>query len=202
MNKQLQKTISENKLIVLDVETASISDKPDIDNDLIVEIGITAINLVTGSKKLIYNTLVNEGITEDYKNSWVFQKTDIVFEDVVNAPPLDCEHIQKLLLMYFCTAFNKSFDFNHLKRRGFLINEADCLMNLLTDILQLPPTPSMIKWRPEIKYKNPNAQEAYDILYPHSGYIEIHRAGDDSFHEADIAKWLFDEGSLVLPKID
>lgn len=60
----LQKTLKEGKILVLDIETISKESKVNKHEDLIAEIGITAINLFNGSKQLIYNKVVNEGIKE------------------------------------------------------------------------------------------------------------------------------------------
>lgn len=193
------KTIKEGKILVLDIETAGVGESISMQSDLIVEIGITAVNLFTGEKKLIYDEIVNEGIEIDHSTSWVFKKTNLTFQEVQHAKPLNRKLIQKLLNSYYCTAFNKSFDFGFLGVRNFKINEIGCLMERSTDLCKIPPTPRMAKYRPDIKYKNPNAQEAYDIFYPNNEYTEIHRAGDDSFHEADIAKFLYDNGALILP---
>lgn len=126
---------------------------------------------------------------------------------VLAADPLDCEEIQKILNAYYCTAFNKPFDFGFLSLRGFNINELDCLMEIACEYAKIPPTPKMKKWRPEIKYKNPNVQEFWDMFMKdyeteeekETGYIEQHRAGDDSEHEALIGKFLYDHGYFTLP---
>ena len=193
-----KKTIKDGKIIVLDIETAGTGENIEKANDLIVEIGITAINLFTGERKIIYDKIVNEGIAEAHRNSWVFQKTNLTFDEVKNAEPLEFEIIQKLLSMYFCTAFNKSFDFDFFKRRGFNINELDCLMLLAEPICKIPAKNEYYRSLGQLKW--PSVEECW-IMFLESKYgvyVEKHRAGDDSYHEALIAKWLYDEGALYI----
>lgn len=193
-----EKTLSEGKVLIIDIEIAGLGDNIDFINDLIVEIGITAINLFTGEKKIIYNELVNEGIYPGYSDSWIFRNTDMKIEDIMEAKPLDIPYLQKLSQMYYATAFNKKFDFSFFEKRGIHFRQIGCLMELSTPICKIPPTQRMKEYRPWIKYKNPNAEEAYKFMYPDREWVELHRGGDDSKHEADIAKWLYDNRILIL----
>lgn len=179
------------KIIVVDIETAGLSKEIDFNRDLIVEIGIVGLDLETGKKKIIYDELVNQGITERHKDSWCFKNTSIKYGDVLRAKPIDIQRIQFLMDNYMATAYNKRFDFSFLSKFGLKINELPCPMLLCTDICKIPPTERMRLYRPDIKYKTPSAQEAYDFFFPESKYKESHRAADDALHEAAIVYELY-----------
>lgn len=172
------------KIAVIDLETTGFLPK-----GLIVEVGITELDLETGETKLIYNELVKEeGFNESHKNSWIFQNTDLKFEDVLKANPLDKETIQNILNQYKTSAFNKKFDFAFLRARDFEINELPCIMYSASNTVGA-------------KNKNggkkaPNVQEAWDYFFPDSDYKELHRGGDDSVHEAMIAYELYKRGAF------
>lgn len=189
------KTLKEGKVLVIDIETAGKDGEINFNEDLIVEIGITAVNVFTGEMTLIYDEIVNDGITIEHCNSWIFETTDLDFNAVLAASKLDKEYLYKLSQMYYATAFNKKFDFSFLKRCGIHFNELPCIMESATPHLKIPPTEKMKRWKPEIKYKNPNAEEAYKMLFPEKEYTELHRGGDDSVHEAEILKELYDKNA-------
>lgn len=167
------------KIAVIDLETTGFMPK-----GLIVEIGISELDLETGEVVLIYDKLVKEdGLNESHRSSWIFQNSTLSFDDVMKADPLDKETIQNILNQYPQTAFNKKFDFAFMKDRGFELNELPCAMYSASPVC-------------ECKNKNggkkaPNVQEAWNFFFPDSDYIELHRGGDDSFHEAKIVYELY-----------
>jgi DNA polymerase-3 subunit epsilon len=172
------------KIAVIDLETTGF-----LPNGLIVEVGITELDLETGKTHLIYNELVKEeGFGEIHRNSWIFKNTDLKFEDVMKAKPFDKETIQSILDNYKVSAFNKKFDFAFLKNKGLKINELPCIMYSASKTVDAKNKNG--------KRKAPNVQEAWDHFFPNSDYKELHRGGDDSVHEAMIAYELYKLGEF------
>jgi len=172
-----------NEIIVLDIETTGFQNQ----NGLIVEVGMVLLNLETGNVTPIYNELVKENeFNDSHKDAWIFSNSDLSFDNVSKAKPLDKSTIQNFLDKYHATAYNKSFDFNFLKSRGLKINELPCPMMLSTDICKLPGRYGSYKW--------PKVQEAYDHLFGKTDYVETHRGCDDAIHEAAIVYKLYQMG--------
>ena len=177
------------KIAVVDIETTGFS----TEKDCIVEIGIVELDLETGERTELYNQLVKEeNLEEKHKNCWVFENTDMKFDDVMNAQSLDIKTLQAIFDKYPMTAYNKKFDTRFLIDRGLKMNELDCPMIIATNICKLPSK------RLAGKYKWPKVQEAYDFFFPDSGYIETHRGCDDAFHEAEIVYELYKRGDFVV----
>ena len=181
-----------NKIIVVDIETTGLNPN----SDLILEIGIIKLNLDTGDTKLIFDSYVKEpALGDEHSNCWIFENSDLNFEEVKNGPLLDdlIQELQEIFLKYSVTAFNKSFDLGFLKSRGFKFpNELPCIMLTSTNICKIPSR------NPRSKYKWPKAQEAWDFFFPISNYIEQHRAADDAFHEANILYEMYQRGLYSL----
>lgn len=94
---------------------------------------------------------------------------------------------QPLLYLLFekypITAYNKKFDLDYLRARGFTFKELACPMVLSTDICGLRNKKG--------GKKPPKAKEAYEHFFPNTGYVETHRGADDSLHEAEIVFELY-----------
>jgi len=176
------------KIAIVDIETTGF-----LPRGLIVEVGISELDLDTGEVKLIYNELVKEPgfCEEDHMVSWIFTNTDLKFEDVMKADPLDVKTIQVILDKYPTTAYNKKFDFGFFKLRGLKVNELPCPMIISTNLCKLEKKRGS-------GYKWPKVQEVWDFLFPDSGYIETHRGGDDSVHEAKIVYELYKRALFVV----
>lgn len=183
-----------NEILILDVETTGFLN----DNGKIVEIGIVALNLDNGKRKIIYNQVCHEkGITlQEVESSWIIQNSDLNAEQVKWSPSLDNikPTVQKILDTYSlgATAFNNGFDFGFLEDRGFVFpKKLPCPMKLSTDICKIPsPRGNGFKW--------PKVQEAYDFFFGKTDYIEKHRGADDAFHEAAIVYELYKRGVFKL----
>ena len=177
-------------VIVVDCETTGL----DPHYDLILEIGIVELNLLTGETRILFDSIIKEPMFgEEHKYSWIFENSDLSFDDVMNAPILDevKPEIQAILNRNSVTAYNKSFDFGFLKSRGFDVpNELPCIMKTATNILKIPFR------RGNKKYKWPNCQESFEFFFPATDYIEKHRAADDAIHEAMILYEIFQRGYL------
>ncbi len=189
-----------NDIIVVDIETTGFLDK----GGKIVEIGIVKLNLATGMITPIYNSLVKEeGFGPHHTKGafgWIFKNSDLSYEEVAAAPGLEVqrEKIQQLFDQYYATAFNKDFDFDFLRDRGFAIKDLPCPMKVATPICQLP---NKYGYK---SYKWPTVEEAWEHFFGNkTRYVEAHRGLDDAEHEAQIVYKLFELGHFKVPfKVD
>jgi len=164
-------------IAVVDIETTGFSHQ----KDCIVEIGICELDLDSGKYRELFNKIVREThFSPQHRNAWIFKNSDLRYEDVLDAKPLNSYIIllQRIFYMNPATAYNKRFDFDFLKNRRFEIRELPCPMVIATDILKLPPRKS------GTLYKWPNVEETWKYLFPDKKYIEKHRSYDDAVHEA------------------
>lgn len=176
-----------NEIVVVDIETTGFLKQ----HGLIVEIGMVKLNLNTGKRTIIYDELVKEDeFDKTHQNAWIFNHSDLTFEDVLEAPPLNHGVLQDLFNTYPATAYNKRFDFDFLKSRGLQINELDCPMKLSTPLCKLPGY---------YGYKWPTVEEAYDYFFKDNTYVEQHRACDDALHESEIVWELYKQGIFQIP---
>ncbi len=181
-----------NRVAVIDFETTGLNPI----YDLIIEIGIIELNLKTGETKIIFDSFVKEPkFGEEHRDSWIFDNSNITFEDIENAPLFDNfkEDLNEIFDKYPTTAFNKSFDLSFLKFRGIKIpKELPCIMKTATNICRIPfPNGGS-------RYKWPSCQEAWDYFFPNSDYNEKHRAADDAIHEAKILFELISRGHFPI----
>ena len=186
------RSLKDNKVAVIDIETTGISRK----KDLFVEIGIVELDMKTGETKILFDSLVKEPkFGERYRNSWIFNNSNLIFENLENAPLFDelKEEISEIVNQYPITAFNKSFDIGFLKAREINIpKELPCIMMISTKVCKIPNKNN----RPG--YKRPKVQEAWDFFFPNSEYVETHRAADDAIHEAKILFELHKRGQFYI----
>lgn len=177
-----------NKIIVVDIETTGFLN----DGGLILEIGIVELDLDTGYTKIIYNELVREDkFGQKHENSWIFENSDLTYKGMSDAQPIDMKAIQTIFNKYRATAYNKKFDFDFLRSRGFIINELYCPMLFATKVCKIPGYCGSWKW--------PKVQEAWDFLFgKDTGYIEEHRGADDALHEANIVYELYKKHGFEL----
>lgn len=163
-------------IAVIDLETTSLSTK----DTRIVEVGIARLDTITGEVEKLLDVVVKDiGFCEDDRKAWVFKNTNLKFEDVMNAEPLDKyrTRIQEILFDYQITAYNTDFDFKILIAHGFKIKRPlPCLMRSAAPIVKNNPT----AWR--VKF-----QAAWDFFNKESNYDEVHRGFDDAAHEAQFA---------------
>ena len=179
------------RIAIVDIETTG---KESIYTDLIVEIGIVELDLETGVIETLFDSIVKESrFEEKHSESWIFEISDLTFEDVDNAPPFNqfIPELQEIVDNYMVTSFNTEFDLGFLKTRGIRItNELPCIMKTATNICKIPAFWGGYKW--------PKMQEAWDFFFPSSDYIEAHRALDDAVHEAQILYEMYKEGQFPI----
>jgi len=150
--------------------------------------------LETGITRVLFDSLVREVLFgEDAKNAWIFNNSDLKFEDIVNAPKLDHvkKEIQEILDQYSLTAYNTAFDFGYMESRRFKIRKD------IPDIMAAAKEVCKIMYA-KGGYKNPKMQEAWDIIFPNTSYIEKHRAVDDAIHEAKMLFEMYKHGDYKL----
>lgn len=169
-------------IFVIDIETTGLRV-----NCSIVEIGICFLNLENGKIGSTFDLICKEQDKILNKNAWIFQNSELRYEDVIDALELNefKDVIQKIFdLKYPCTAFNQKFDFGFLEQRGFVIqNKFWDPMVILKNIMKIP--------HHYYGYKFPTVQEAYRYLCEDNNYIEKHTALDDAIHEAKIVYEIF-----------
>ena len=164
-------------IVVVDIETTGFSHQ----EDCILEISVCKLDLDSGVCSELFNKVIKEKhYSMKHRRAWIFKHSDLRYEDILNAKPLSFykKQLQRIFNIFPATAFNKRFDFDFLKDRGFLIKELPCPMIIATNILKLPPR------KPNTLYKWPSVEETWKYFFPEKEYIEKHRAYDDSVHEA------------------
>jgi len=183
-----------NRILVVDIETTGFLNQ----GGQIVEIGMVLLNLDNGEVEPIYESLIREpGFNWNHTTGrfgWIFQNSDLTPEEVFDAPSLESqrEAIQFLFDHHRATAFNKKFDFDFLRDRGFRIEELPCPMMVATPIIKLPSRNGYNS------YKWPKVEEAWEYFFGDTGYIESHRGMDDAEHEAKIVYALYRMGAFVV----
>jgi DNA polymerase-3 subunit epsilon len=181
-----------NKILVVDIETTGFLNQ----GGKIVEIGMVLLDLENGEVHTVYESLVKEegfDITHTQgKLGWIFNNSDLSYGEVDQAPTMESQRvaIQELFNQYGATAYNKSFDFDFLRSRGFKINDLPCPMLLATPICKLP-SPNGYS-----SYKWPKVEEAWHHFFGNTDYIEAHRGLDDALHEAKIVYELYKLGEF------
>jgi DNA polymerase-3 subunit epsilon len=178
-------------ILIIDIETTGFLNQ----KGTIVEIGATELNLNTGIRKIVFDKICKEQSFSAEQTirpfGWIFENSTLTPNDVNNGYAFETikHELQQLINKYYCTAYNKTFDFGFLKNRGLVIKEIDCLMHLSTNVCKIKGKHS---------YKWPSVEEAYKMLCDDSNYKEAHRAAKDSYDEAAIAYELFKLGKLKI----
>ena len=168
------------KIIIIDIETTGF-----LPSGLIIEIAIVKLDLESGKTEVIYNELIKEKeFNETHKDSWIFSNSDIKFNEVMKSKEIDKETIQNILSEYNATAYNKKFDFDFLKSRGFKLNELPCPMKISTNICKI---------QKKVGYKYPKLKEAWNTIMK-TEYTQLHRASDDALKTAKIVYELYKNG--------
>lgn len=182
------------KILVEDIETSGFLNQ----GGKIVELGIVELNLSTGAITPKFESVIKEpGFDSSHTSrpfDWVFDNSDLTFEEVDNAPSLESirTEVQALFDQYKATAFNKQFDFDFLRDGGFRIKDLPCPMQLATPICKVPfPSGGS-------SYKWPKVEEAWEHFFGYTGYIEAQRGLDDAAHEAEIVYALYKMGEFPI----
>lgn len=181
------------EVLIIDIETTGFLNA----GGKIVEVGMVALDLDTGSKRIVFDSLCHERpITlEHVEQSWIVKNKYITVDEIRNSPQLTelLPEIQAVVNGYpaGATAFNRSFDFDFLESRGIQFPvKLPCPMILSTPICKCPN-------RHRGGFKWPNVMEAYKHFFPDCEYDELHRGADDAMHEADIVYELHKLGLII-----
>ena len=156
------------------------------------------MDLNSGKLKELFNSTIKEpNFKPKDVNAWIFSNSNLTYEEIFESKSLDYyrDEIQAIFDKYPATAYNKKFDFDFLKNRGFKIKELPCPMIEATNIIKLPPV------KPSTVFKWPSVEESWAFYYPNKKYIELHRGFDDAEHEAQIVFMMFTLGHWK-PKIE
>jgi DNA polymerase-3 subunit epsilon len=172
------------KIAIIDIETTGFI----VTMDAIVEIGIVLVDTDTKEITKIFDSVVKDKNFNPkiHNNSWIFDNSDLVINDVINAEPLEMHRatLQTIFDTYYVTAFNKAFDLRFLRSRGFTLRDITCLM-------KSGKSCGIVLYE-NGEHKPPSVEEAYSALFPDEYYVEAHRGGDDAMHEAKILLKLCD----------
>ena len=178
------------KILVIDVETTALRPQ----EGSLTEVGIVELDLATGNKKLIFDSTCHNKIPkltiQHVKDCYAVQQGWVTLEEIRSSPDFRTikDEIQAIIDKYpnGVTAYNRVFDIGFLTYYGINFGKLiPCPMLLATDVCKIP---SKFKKK---GYKWPRVEEAFEHFYPNSGYVEIHRGGDDAMHEADIIYELY-----------
>jgi DNA polymerase-3 subunit epsilon len=104
----------DNCIYVLDTETTGLYGAP---QDVVVDIGITKVDLRDGTVRDAYSAVVGHDVDrwDDYrKNAWIFQNTDMTLDMVREGVPFSKvrEDVTFLLKNRNVTAYNVGYDMN------------------------------------------------------------------------------------------
>jgi DNA polymerase III alpha subunit (gram-positive type) len=181
---KLDSFVEENSIIVVDIETTGFNPK----TSCILEIGICKLDLNSGKLNKLFDATIKEPhFKPKDANAWIFSNSNLIYKEILGSKSLDYyrNEIQAIFDKYPATAYNKKFDFDFLKSRGFNIKELMCPMLAATNVIKLPPI------KPNTLFKWPSFEETYSYYFPHRKYIELHRGFDDAEHEAQIVFMMF-----------
>ena len=183
------------KVAIIDIETTDFLGR----KGKIIEIGIASLDTDTGAITEAFHTVCfEEGIKATDAHAWIFKNSNLTFEEVAEAPDLiDVKpEIEAILAEHdVATAFNKKFDFNFLRDRGFVLGpEWPCPMLASVDICKVKKKGKQAHHK---GYKWPNVEEAWTFFFPDAPYVEEHRGLDDAMHEAAIVNELFKLGVMA-----
>lgn len=169
------------KLLVIDIETTGL----EAGSDSIVEIGAALADAKTGEIEVVFDKVVKDDKWNPslHKKAWIFENSDLKFEDVEKAEHLSTyfDELQNLFSTYDTVAFNLKFDEKFLTERGFKFNKSKCLMESVKNYV-------VFKNENDRSVK-PSVEEIYNhflVDKEQPAYVEQHRAASDAVDEAKI----------------
>ena len=174
------------EILVVDLETAAHdpnkSDLRDLNNSLIIEIGIVLANLETGKIEPVFNHVCREDRACS-RDAWIFRNSSLTADQVTSSNHFNeyKQEIQDLFNQYHATSWWQHYDFRRLEHhtRGLKIeNRFWDPVKALAPFLMLPPIR-------KTGYKRPKVEEAYRYFMG-KRLSHPHRALDDAMVEAEI----------------
>jgi len=133
------------EIYVIDTETTGLDGGP---KDLVVDIGICSADIINGTVKDVYSSVVGYDVTdweEHRTKAWIFENTDLTLDEVAAARPFFKvkEDVSRHLRGRVVTSYNVPFDMDkflfrepwHLKGA---FNVCTDIMKAATDVCKLP----------------------------------------------------------------
>jgi len=183
---------SSNFVLIGDVGTTDLQPS----KGCLLEVGLVELNLKNGKIKPLFDEVFREkGLSAKDRKAWLFENGYMTHEEVRVSEPFEVyeQEIQSILDKYENISFwNSSFDCGWLRSRGFsLPNELPCPMKTSAKWFDLPYKSGRGRG------KFASVDEAWvHLMGENTGYKEIHRAGDDAIHEAEIMYQLYKKGVI------
>ena len=179
--EEIKKSQKSNKIAIIDIETTSFVKK----DAFIVEIGIVELDIISGTKRIIFNSPIYEKGVENYSGMGVFGISNLDLSDVMNAKNLEScrETLQLIFDQYKITSYNIRFDLGILESKGFIFPKK--LMDLMIFTRKLLPKG---KYNFEFAYRKFHSSKENEggKYLKNKNYEEQHRAIDDAVHEAEL----------------
>jgi DNA polymerase-3 subunit epsilon len=190
------------EIFVLDTETTGLDGGP---RDLVVDIGICSVNLLKGTVREVYSSIVGYDVTgwDDRRaKAWIFENSDLTLDKVAAARPQFKvkEDIASILRGKNVTAYNVPFDMDKfLFREPWLLRGT---FKLCTDIMKAAT--NVCKIPSEfygVSYKFPKLDNAYRTIVEDdpagvSG-IQSHRALSDAKMASYVMIEMFRSGNYL-----
>ncbi len=134
-----------DEIYVIDTETTGLDGAP---KDVVVDIGICAVDIEAGTVRDVYSSVVGHDITDwsdERKKAWIFENTDLTLDMVSAAPPMSKvrSDVISILKGKAVTSYNIPFDMDKFlyrepwNLRGMFTQCTD-IMKAATNVCKLP----------------------------------------------------------------
>ncbi len=186
----------DHKIAIIDIETTGFNPL----KDRIVEIGIVELDLSTGEKKILFNSVVKDSNynSSKYYNNLFLKDISIDPIEIEKARPLEFyrDILQLIFNCYKITAYNNRFDFRFLENRGFNIPRK--LMDIMNFCQRIIPKGNSLKFEEVYRYFYNTPQNKIKEILSNPNYVSLHRAIDDVIHETELLFYLIQESNFPL----
>jgi len=174
-----------DEIYVVDTETTGLDGIP---TDVVVDIGICAVDIRKGTIDDVYSSVVGYDVTDwddRRKKAWIFENTDMTLEMVASAVPLNSvvREVRTILEGKTVTSYNVPFDMDKFLYKmpwGLKGTFKECtdIMKAATRVCKLP---SQFYG---VEYRYPKLDHAYSQIVlggnPDPSYKQDHRALSDA----------------------
>jgi DNA polymerase-3 subunit epsilon len=192
-----------DEIFVLDTETTGLKGGPE---DVVVDVGICAVDLSRGKVRDVYSSVVGYDVTEwsdVRRKAWIFENTDLTLDAVASAPPQDKikRDLIEILRGKKLTTYNVPFDLDKFLYREpwelkGLFKECTDIMKAATPVCKLPSQYY------EREYRFPKLDYAYAKILGGEDPVGIngvqdHRALSDARMASHIMIGMFRDGTYL-----
>lgn len=186
--------MSQDEIVVIDIETAGKKDYPDPHEDSIVEIAAIALNYRTFKYWTIISSLCNPSLPKAVlERTWVCTQGHITLSEILNAQSDTrvATTFRSVLGSRPWTSFNLEFDGGFLLRQPWSLpdNRLPCIMEAAKPICAIP--------HDYYEIKRPSLEEAYQKLLQRSPLM-AHRALADIRMATEVLIYLIKNGHYKL----